>query len=261
MKLYRINALLLKYYYITINSLDRIFDIFYWPLIDLVIWGFASAYIRDISSYNLLSMFLGGIILWLFVWRSSQDIAVYILEDFWSRNLYHVFSSPIKISEQVISVILLGFFRALITFVVLIILAFFIYSFNLFTIPLYFIAISIVLLSLFGWAMGLFVTALIFIYGKRIQVLAWSVVWVIQPFSCVFYPLSALPGWAVPIAKVLPTTYIFESLRSVISNNTINYYWLLYALIIDIIFLLIMFLFLRFAFDRARTTGLLAKSD
>ena len=28
MKFYRINALLLKYYYITINRVDRIFDIF-----------------------------------------------------------------------------------------------------------------------------------------------------------------------------------------------------------------------------------------
>ena len=85
MKFYRINALLLKYYYITINRIDRIFDIFYWPVVDLFIWGFAAFYIQQLSDVNILSMLLGGIILWIFVWRSSQDIAVFVLEDFWSN--------------------------------------------------------------------------------------------------------------------------------------------------------------------------------
>ena len=97
MKLHRIFALLLKYYYISINRVDRLFDVIYWPIIDLFMWGFAAIYMEGISSKKLVGMLLGGIILWMFVWRSSQDIAVFVLEDFWSRNLYHLFSSPIKV--------------------------------------------------------------------------------------------------------------------------------------------------------------------
>ena len=117
MKIYRINALLLKYYYISINSIDRIFDIVYWPVIDIIIWGFASYFIKDVSSVNLLAMLMGCLILWTFVWRSCQDIAVYVLDDFWSKSLYHVFSSPVRLSEHVISIMLLAFLRACVTFV------------------------------------------------------------------------------------------------------------------------------------------------
>src|SRR3989338_5336970 len=184
MKLYRINALLLKYFYISINRADRIFDIVYWPLIDLFVWGFASLYIEDLSSFNILSMLLGGIILWIFVWRSSQDIATFVLEDFWARNLYNLFSSPIKISEHVTSIVIFAFLRGLTSFMVMVILSYLMYQFNIFTMPLFFLAFCILILCLVGWAMGMLVVSLILCYGQRIQVIAWSSVWIIQPFSC-----------------------------------------------------------------------------
>ena len=263
MKAYRIAALLHKYYYITINRIDRIFDIIYWPVIDLVIWGFTSSYIKELSDVNLLSILLGGIILWVFVWRASQDIAVFMLEDFWSRNLYHLFSSPVRLSEHTISIIILGFLRALATFFVLLVLAFIMHSFSILTIPLYYVAISIFLLSLFGWAMGLFVTSLIFRFGKRIQVLAWSVVWVIQPFSCIFYPLSALPEWASGIARILPTTYIFENLRNLLDPRIgiINYGEIAYSFVASSVLIILTALFLNSSFHKAKKTGLIAKCD
>ena len=48
----RINALLLKYWYITKNRWDRLFDLFYWPLIDLLVWVLQQ-YILD-SSLKLI---------------------------------------------------------------------------------------------------------------------------------------------------------------------------------------------------------------
>ncbi|MBS3128165.1 ABC transporter permease [Candidatus Woesearchaeota archaeon] len=261
MKWYRIQALLLKYWYICIHRADRLFDVFYWPLLDVLLWGFASAFITDLSSYNPLSMLLGGVILWVFIWRASQDISVFVLEDFWSRNLYHVFSSPIRMSEHLTSIILVGFLRSLVTFLFLVIISFFIYSFNFFSIPLLFSAIAIALLSLMGWIMGMFIIGFIFRYGQRIQVLAWSVTWIIQPFSCVFYPLSALPSWAVPIAKALPTTYVFEGLRSVLLGNAINYADLGYAFGIELVLLFLVSLFLKSSFRAAKVSGLLAKGD
>ena len=99
MKLHRINALLLKYYYITINRVDRLFDIIYWPILDLFIWGFTALFIQKLSDVNVMSMLLGAVILWVFVWRASQDIAVFVLEDFWSRNLYHLVYISCKIKR------------------------------------------------------------------------------------------------------------------------------------------------------------------
>ncbi len=261
MKLHRINALLLKYYYITINRVDRLFDIFYWPIIDLFIWGFAAFYIKQLSDVNVLSMLLGGIILWIFVWRSSQDIAVFVLEDFWSRNLYHLFSSPVRLSEHLASIILIGFLRSLATFAFMALFGMILYSFNILSISPLLLASSVFLLSLFGWVMGIFITSFIFRYGQRIQVLAWSVVFLMQPFVCIFYPLSALPKWAARIALILPPTHVFEALRADISGKAVNYLSLGYSLIANIILLVLVILFLNSSFMKSKKTGLLAKGD
>ncbi|MBU0979795.1 MAG: ABC transporter permease [Nanoarchaeota archaeon] len=261
MKLHRINAQLLKFWYITINRVDRIFDIVYWPLIDLFVWGFASFYIRQLSEVNLLSMFLGGMILWIFVWRAGQDIAVYILEDFWSKNLYHLYTTPIRLSEHMTAVIVMGLIRSMATFLVMIALAWLMYAFNLFEIPVLMLASAIFLLSLFSWSIGLLVTALIMRFGQRIQVLAWSIVWAIQPFSCVFYPLAALPGWAQAIAAWMPTTAVFENVRAIIFGTPMNYALLGRAVIMDLALLVVMAFLLKASFNHAKRSGLLARGD
>ncbi|HLC65123.1 MAG TPA: ABC transporter permease [Candidatus Nanoarchaeia archaeon] len=261
MKLHRVFGLLLKHYYTTTNKADRLFDMFYWPAIDLFVWGFASVYISQISDYNLLSMILGGIILWIFVWRGSQDIAVYMLEDFWSKNLYHLFSSPVKLSEHLLSVILFAFFRSIISGVAMGVLAYIMYSFNILSIPIAVAGISVFLLSLFGWIMGLFVAGLILRYGQRIQVLGWSTVWVVQPFSCVFYPLSALPAWAKSIAVWLPTTYVFENMRAALAGSAVDYGVYFLSFLVSLALLGVMLIFVYRSFLRARKTGLLARGD
>ena len=261
MKFYRIEALLLKYYYITINRIDRLFDIIYWPVIDLFIWGFAGFYIQALSDVNVLSMLLGGVILWIFVWRSSQDIAVFVLEDFWSRNLYHLFASPIKLSEHLISIIIVGLLRALTTFAILWPVGIMFYSFNILRISPLLIAVAVFLLTLFGWAVGLFIASFIFRFGQRIQVLAWSVTFLLTPFAAIFYPISALPQWAARIAVALPPAHIFEALRALINGNPVNYYGLVYAFTASFVFFIAMAFFLVLSFKKARKTGLLVKGD
>lgn len=259
MKWYRIQALLLKYWYISMNRADRIFDLFYWPMLDVLIWGFASTYIEDLSSVNVLSVFLGAIMLWLFLWRPSQDIAVFVLEDFWSKNLYHLFSSPVTLTENIVSMLILGLIRATVSFLFLALLVLLLYGFNIFLLPLLTAAASLALLVLVGWAVGLFVTGCIYRWGQRIQVLAWSVIWVLQPFSCVFYPLSTLPAWAKPIAIALPTTHVFENLRTaLIGQGQGN---LLYAAVSTAILLLLSVWFLKRSFAHARRSGLLARAE
>jgi len=259
MKLHRILALLERNYLLTLSSMDRWFDIFYWPILDLIIWGFVSSYIQGISQFNILSVILGGIILWVFVWRPAQDISVYLLEDFWSKHLYHLFSSPVRISEHLAALLLTGAIKAGLAFLFLSFLAAVLFSFSVFGFPLFILAISIFLLILFGWAIGLVIAALIVRFGHRVQALAWGLVWIIQPFSCVFYPLTALPEWARSIAMLVPTTYVFENMRAVLNHTQINYLGFLYAFIGDVIALALATLFFYWAFEYARKNGLLGK--
>lgn len=35
----RVKAMLLKHWYVTKHSLDRVMDLFYWPFMSLLLWG------------------------------------------------------------------------------------------------------------------------------------------------------------------------------------------------------------------------------
>lgn len=45
MKFHRIYALVTRYLYLYRRSLPRMMEIFYWPFLDLVIWGFITVYL------------------------------------------------------------------------------------------------------------------------------------------------------------------------------------------------------------------------
>ncbi|MBI2573665.1 ABC transporter permease [Candidatus Woesearchaeota archaeon] len=261
MKLHRVKAMLLNYYYFSLDSLDRLFDIFYWPIIDIFIWGFMTFYIQGLSEYNILNTVLGGIVLWIFLWRTSQDIVVYLLESFWSRSLYHLFSSPLKSSELLTSLLVTGFVRAFAAFGVMLSVSYLLYHFNVFIYNWFHFSILISILLIMGWGMGMLVSSFIFLFGTRVQVLAWSPVWVLQPFSCVFYPLSALPSWAAKIAIVLPTTHVFEQMRATVHGQPLNVPSVIYALVVSIIFLCIAAYIVSWAVESSRRNGKLAKAE
>jgi ABC-2 type transport system permease protein len=260
-KIHRIKAMLLNYYYLSINSLDRIFDIVYWPLLDIFIWGFMTHFIQGISDFNILNVILGGIVLWVFLWRSTQDLVVYLLDSYWSRSIFHLFITPLKSAEFVISLAIIGLIRSFLAFTTMSILAYFLYDFTILQFNLFHIAMLIGILVLFAWALGILISSFIFLWGTRIQVLAWSVIWIIQPFSCVFYPLSALPNWAAKIAIFLPTTQVFENLRATINGSPLNYGSLLYSLIFILIFFVLASLFLSYSVKRARNKGHFSKPE
>ena len=261
MKLHIIRALLLKYWYITKNRLDRMFDVFYWPLMSLLIWGFTTHYLKDFTGNFIINILVGGTVLWVFFHRAQQDITTYILEDFWSRNLYNLFSSPMKWSDMIGSIIIFGLIRATITFFFLAALAWILFAFNIFGAGIFAIALFASGLVLFGWVIGILISSLIFVYGLRIQVFAWSFAWLIQPFSAVFYPLAAMPVWIQRISIVFPTTHIFEGMRHAFHTGEIMWKNMGYAFGLNIILLLLACWVFKKSVDLSRKKGLLTRRE
>ena len=260
MRLHRINALLWKYWYITINRLDRVFDIFYWPLTGLLVWGFTTYWLQDLTNSNIVvNVFLGGIIMWTFFLRANQDIALYILEDFWSRNLNNLFATPMTTGDLISSNIMLGFVRSTISFAFLIGIAALLYGFNMLSIGLLGLVLYAFGLLLFGWVLGMFVAGLIFRYGMRVQVFAWGIPWVVQPFSAVFYPLDSLPVWLQNISLAFPTTYMFEGMRHALDTGEILFRNLGISYLLNIVFFILAFWFFASSIKKSKKTGLLAR--
>jgi len=256
-----VKGLLLKYWYITLNRIDRFFDIFYWPLISLLIWGFTTYYIRGFAGANILMFFIGGTVLWVFLQRAMQDITVYILEDFWGWNLYNTFASPVTWKELLFSVVSFGVIRAIITFLFLATLAILLFAFNIFHAGIIAIALYALGLLVFGWVLGIFVAGLIFRRGLKIQVFAWSFAWLLQPFSCVFYPLASLPIWLQKISLLFPTTYLFEGMRYSMDTGKMAWSNFGLAMIINILLLVIVCWFFRKSLYYAKKRGLLLRRE
>lgn len=258
MKLYRINALLLKYWYVTINSLDRIFDVIYWPILGLVVFGFTAVSIKNTANLPSIFVFLmGGTMLWALFTRIQQDIGIFVLEDFWSRNIANTFATPVTDNEVFVSVTIFGVIRSMISFSVMVALATIAYHFNLFVGGLA-AAVFIIPLFLFAWGIGLMTTGIIFRYGTRVQTFTWSLGYLIEPFSAVYYPLETLPVIMQKIGHAFPTMYVFEGFR-LAYNGVFSWSHFQWALGLAVFYLIVGYALFISSIRWARRTGFLTK--
>lgn len=262
MKLYRINALLIRHLYLYKRSLPRLMDIFFWPVMELLVWGFLSMYITKLSlgGFNALTVLLGAVIFWDLLSQSQRAVSIAFLEEVWERNFLNIFVTPLRLNEFLSSVIVLAFIRLLVVGAVMSVLSFLFYHFNFFVFGANIVPFALNLL-LFGSSLGLFTISLILRYGTSAQVLAFGVIMLIQPFSAVFYPVSALPQALHYIAYLFPSTYVFEGMRAVIATGMLPTNFLLGAIISNIVFFALTVWFFYHSFAVVKVKGKLLKLD
>ena len=262
MKFHRINALLIRHLYLYKRSVPRLMDVFFWPVTELVLWGFISVYINklNIGGFNAITVLLGAIIFWDIMLQSQRAVSIAFLEDVWERNFLNVFVTPLKLSEFVSSTVILAFVRIILVGVVMGVLGFLFYKFNLFLYGFYLIPFMLNLL-IFGAAVGLFTTALILRYGTSAQVLAFGLLVLVQPFSAVFYPVSVLPHAVQWVAYIFPSTYVFEGMRAVITTGSLPMMLLLGAIGLNIIYFVGLSWYFYRSFAVVKNKGKLLKLD
>lgn len=258
MRLHKIYGVFLRYVYLFKHSFDRLSDAFYWPTIDLVVWGLTSAYLKSLidDSIPVVMLIVSGIIFWYVIWRAQYELTVNLLEEMWDKNLINTFVSPIKFSEWVTSLLVLGGIKAFISLIFTASIAYLLYKVQIFTLGMYLIPFM-ALLIMNGWAVGFFVTGIIFRYGSRIQTLAWAMVALISPFCAIYYPVSSLPQWAQYVATVIPASYVFEGMRQVLATGTLNINYLYLSLILNIIYIVLSLVYLNRSFKTLLNRGLI----
>jgi len=164
-----------------------------------------------------LGMLLSGVLLWEVALRSQMGVAISFLEELWSRNLGHVFVSPIRPWEMVSALVGISVLRMLTGVLPAILIAFLLYAFNLFAMgPV--VVLFFANLMVMGWWVALGVISLILRHGAGAEALAWSVLFGLTPISAVFYPVSVLPAAVQPIALALPSSHVFEGMRAALSG-------------------------------------------
>jgi ABC-2 type transport system permease protein len=206
---------------------------------------------------TLILGLLGGIILWIFPWRSQYEIAVNLLEDLWNRNLVNIFVSPVKFNEWVITLLLLGVGKALISFAYASILIYLLYAANILSVGLVLLPWA-VLLIMFGWVFGLLVAGIIMRHGTKIQTLAWTSIYIVAPFAAVYYPVSSLPTWAQNISHFVPASYVFEAMRGAVSGSPLPLTDLIWPTILCLIYFSISMLIIHQSFKHILKRGLIS---
>lgn len=263
MKLHRINALLIRHLYLYKQSFPRIFDIFFWPLTELILWGFLSVYLNTLDlggAFNLLTVLLGAIIFWDLMSQSQRAVAFAFFEDIWERNLLNLFVSPLKLSEFLVSTLVLGLIRILLVGVVLGGIAFLLYSFNILEFGFLLVPFALNLLF-FGWLMGIFSTAVIFRFGSAANAFSFGLLFIVQPLSAVFYPVSALPDALEWISRLIPLTHVFEGMRHVVATGVLPSQDLIWAFGMNFVWMVLIVWFFHRMFARIKEKGTLMKLD
>lgn len=255
-----VRALIIKYVFFCSRNTFRLLDVFFWPVMDLLIWGFVTAYMLKVSHAvpTLITFFIAATIFWNVLFRAQQVVSVSFLDDVWSKNLLNIFASPARPVEYVGAAYMLGLAQALVILVLLGGLACLFCSFNIFTMGLT-CAFLFVNLLFMGWWLGLIVTGCILRWGPPAEALAWAAPFLIQPLSAVFYPVSVLPAWLQGVAMAIPSTHVFEGMRQFIEYGHIDASYLWCALGLNIVYAALSAKLYCYFFEQARKRGFLAK--
>lgn len=220
MNLSRIYAVYIRQWFLIKSNPIRLASSFIWLLISILQWGFISKYLATFgqTTFDLVNVLLGAIILWEVTTRVEQGLMMGFLEDIWRDNFINFFASPLKIKEYLTGLIVNSALMMVIGFIVMIAIAFF-FGYNIFAIGLM-IFPFILILSMFGVAIGITVTSIIFRYGPAAEWIAWPIPLVLSIISGVFYPISTLPYALELLARLTPSAYVFESMRYISANHS-----------------------------------------
>jgi ABC-2 type transport system permease protein len=256
MNMSRILGVFFRYFYVLKKGMHQLSDLFYWPLVDILIWGLTSVWIQSyLNAPKLPLILLTALIFWQICWRGSTDIAVSLLQEFWHRNLINIFSTPLKMSEWIAGMLLLSFCKLLVTIVFGTLTVYLLYALNVYTIGWAFIPFAVSLI-IFGWMLSFIAASTIIYWGQKVEMFAWMIGFIFAPFSAVFYPVEVLPKWAQLISWCLPATYIFEGMRAMLEGASFPFAYYFISLGLNAIYLTLSLLLFRFAYEKSREKGL-----
>lgn len=263
----RVWGLMYRHLAVYRRSWPRLLELAYWPTLQLLIWGFTARFFAARLGANIptsgegaalaaLGALLGGVLLWEVALRSQMGVAVSFLEELWSRNLGHVFVSPLRPGELLAALLGMSLLRMLTGLAPAVLLAWLLYAFNLFSLGPALILFAANLIMM-GWWVALFVVSLILRHGLGAEALAWSVLFALTPFSCVYYPVTTLPASLRPIAYALPSSHVFEGMRAVIDGGSILWGQLGIAVLLNALWMALAVVVFMRQFRAARMSGAL----
>ena len=255
-------AVVLRHGRLWMRDYNLIMVTLYWPLLDVLIWGFLGAWMQKMQStgQNFELVFLLGILLWQVVSRTAVWISASLVEEVQSYNVINLFTMPLRLTEWMIGITLFALILSLGTALYCIGLMKLFYTvsfwdlfnkFFIFAIPLF----------ISGIWLGFMGLQVLVNFGKRGYELMYIFAWAAAPFSSAFYPREVLPEWAKTISYCLPMSYVFEAMRSYLLRGQNPWPSILFGTAMALAYAAVAILAFVYLFNKSKQKGLARLSD
>jgi ABC-2 type transport system permease protein len=256
----RVGAIVVRMFYLYRGSPQRVFPIFIFVAVDILVWGFLTRYLNSVShaDFNFVPALLGAVLLWDFLTRVMQQLTMALFEDVWTRNFLNLFATPLRISEYLAGLLIVAVTTSVLSLVAMLVLAQLAFGLSFLA---YGMALAPFLMVLFltGIALGVAASALVLRLGPASEWLIWPIPMLISPFAGVFYPVTILPGWMQAVALILPPSYVFEGMRSVVAGQSPPWDRLAIGGTLALVYLALACLFFFATYRSVIRTGLIAR--
>lgn len=257
----RIFAMVLRYWYLLRSSWPRLLELIYWPAVQMLMWGFLQLYVSENAGFFAKAggTFIGAVILWDILFRGQLGFSMSFLEEMWSKNLGNLLMSPLKVSEYLISLMVMSVVRLAVGVIPMTVLAIAFFGFNLFGFGFALVAFFCNLIFT-SWSFGLISSGLVLRNGMGAEGLAWTLMFALLPLTCVYYPVSVLPEWLQIVAWMLPSTYVFEGMRALLIDGVFRADLMIEALAINVLLFIAATVAFLLLLKSARKHGSLVQS-
>jgi ABC-2 type transport system permease protein len=231
--------------------------VFYWPIIDVLLWGLTIAAIARSGriSAGYTEMVLDAVFLWIVLWRSQADLSINFLEELWSENLSTLRATPLTVLEWFIGLAIVGLLKVIGALLVTGTVTYLIYQVNFLRLGFALLPFTLLLLII-GWTLGLFFVGLFLRFGTSVQTFAWSGGALILPLSAAYYPVTTFPPVIQNLIRLIPSSYVFEAMRVVLSTGQIPWPMMAQSFILSVFFFVGAIWFFRCSYTKALTKGI-----
>src|ERR1700749_1165435 len=235
----RVAAMVRRYWYLLPSSWPLILDLIYWPAVQMLMWGFLQVYVSQNAGFFAQAggVFIGAVLLWDILFRGQLGFSISFLEEMYARNLGNIMMSPLRPAEFLLALMIMSLVRLLIGMIPVSLLAIAFFGFNVWSMG-FALAAFFVNLILTSWAIGVFVAGLVLRNGLGAENLAWTIMFIFLPLTCVYYPVAVLPLWLQHVARLLPPTYVFEGMPALLIDPVFRPDLMIEALGLNVIFFL-----------------------
>lgn len=216
----RVRTVVRRHAYVLWRSPHRWFDIIVWPLFDVLLWGSLGAFVaqENDASRAGTTYLLAGIMLFHVLFQSQIAVSTGFMEETWTRNLLNMMTTPLREIEYVAGLAVYGLAKATAAMAMVCLTAIAFYGFGLGEVGWGLVPIVGILLVI-GWALAMLVVGLLLRFGQSAEILAWASTFLVLSLSGVFNPVESIPGPLQPLARILPTTYVFGAARDLLDGK------------------------------------------